>query len=165
MTAVTPAAEFRARLEGEVVTLPPTGRVVRIKAVKPAELLRLGDIPDVLADLVIKFLYGSLTNEEYDAFFSPKEKKEQALQMIDSLRIVCACALINPVISDTPIYEGDEIHIDDLEDVEQRFIFDLAMLGASSLRDFREKQEATLESVVDEQDPGPETVEPDSGEG
>jgi len=154
----TTAAEFHAnRLEGELITLPSTGRTVRMKAVKPAELLHLGEIPDVLAELVIGFLYGNITEEQYKDFFSPAEKKEKAIALIDSLRIVCTCALIEPIIGTLAESGENVITIDDLEDTEQRLIFDLAMLGASSLRDFRQEQEAALAVVANEQDTGTET--------
>lgn len=154
----TTAAEFHAnRLEGELITLPSTGRTVRMKAVKPAELLHLGEIPDVLAELVIGFLYGNITEEQYKDFFSPAEKKEKAIDLIDSLRIVCTCALIEPIIGTLAESGENVITIDDLEDTEQRLIFDLAMLGASSLRDFRQEQEAALAVVANEQDTGTET--------
>ena len=162
---VTSAAEFRAhRLEGEVITLPPTGRKVRMRAVKPAELLALGDIPEPLADLVIKFLYGSLTDGEYKDFFSPKEKREQALDMIASLGIVARCAVIDPHIVASIHEDPDGVELEDLDDSELRYIFDLAMMGAASLRDFRLEQEIALEPVADGEEPEPEAIEPGSGE-
>ncbi len=156
-TATTAATFHANRLEGELITLPSTGRTVRMKAVKPAELLRLGEIPDVLAELVIGFLYGNITEEEYKKFFSPAEKKEKAIDLIDSLRIVCTCALIEPIVGTLAESGENVITIDDLEDTEQRLIFDLAMLGASSLRDFRQEQEAALATVADVQDDRTET--------
>ena len=163
---VTTAAEFRThRLEGEVVTLPPTGRVVRMKAVKPAELLALGDIPEPLAELVIAFLYGNLSEDQYADFFSPKEKREQALDLIKSLEIVATCALLEPSIADSG-YEGpDAIAVDDLEDSELRYIFDLAMMGASHLHEFRLEQEAPVEPVADGQEPIPTTLDPGQRDG
>ncbi len=156
--AATSAADFHNdRVEGEVILLPSTGRYVRIMAVKPAELLRLGEIPDVLAELVIGFLYGNITEDDYKEFFSPADKKEKALDLIESLRIVCTCALLEPTIGEVLNIDENVILIDDLEDSEQRLIFDLAMLGASSLRDFRKEQEATLATVADEQELESET--------
>ncbi len=147
--AVTPAAEFRrARELGEVITLAPTGRVVRMRTVKPAALLRLGTIPDVLANLVIKLLYGQITEAEYHEFFSLAERAEHAVEMADSLRIVCTAALMEPKIVESP-QGDDEISIDDLEDSEQRIIFDLAMLEASALSRFRRRQEELVEPVDD----------------
>ena len=161
MTTATSAAEFREhRLEGELITLPPTGRVVRMKAVKPAELLALGDIPEPLAELVIAFLYGSLSEDQYADFFSPKEKREQALDLIESLRIVATCAMLEPVIASKDYDGPDSISVDDLEDSELRYIFDLAMMGASHLKDFRLEQEAPVELVADEQEPVDDTELP-----
>jgi hypothetical protein len=130
-----------------------------MKAVKPAELLALGDIPEPLADLVISFLYGSLTEEQYEAFFSPKEKIEQAEQLIQSLKIVATCAVIEPEIVEDASADPSCIEVTDLEDSELRYIFDLAMMGASHLREFRLKQEAPMESVADLEGSEPETID------
>lgn len=146
---VTSAAEFRrVREQGEVITLPSTGRKVRMRVVKPSHLLRLGKIPDPLSDLVVKILFGPITTAEYDAFFSLDERKGHALDMVESLRVVCTAALLEPRIVDNP-QADDEIHIDDLEDGEQRQIFDLALLEATGLSRFRERQEATLDTVAE----------------
>ena len=163
---VTSAAEFHEhRLEGEIVTLPPTGRVVRMKAVKPAELLALGDIPEPLADLVIAFLYGSLSEDQYQNFFSPKEKREHAADLIKSLALVATCALLEPKIVEDSKLEMKGIEIDDLEDSELRYIFDLAMMGASHLKDFRLEQEAPVEPVADLEEPIPTTISPGERDG
>lgn len=144
---VTPAAEFRrVRTQGEKITIPSTGRIVRMRTVKPAYLLRLGKIPDPLAELVIRLLYGQLTNEQYQAFFDLQERKEHAVDLAESLRVVCTAALIDPVIVDEP-QAGNEIHIDDLEDGEQRYIFDLALLEATALSRFRQQQAANVDVV------------------
>lgn len=157
--AVTTAADFRtARLEGEVVTLPSTGRKIRMRAVKPAELLALGDIPEPLADLVIAFLYGSLDEEDYKKFFSPAERREQALDLIKSLNIVAQAAVIEPrVVGPGESVGPEEIEAEDLEDSELRWIFDLAMMGAANLRNFRLQQETPVEPVADVEDPASET--------
>lgn len=145
---VTPASEFRrVREQGERITIPSTGRTVRMRVVKTANLLRLGKIPDPLAELVIKTLYGQMTREQYANFFELAERKEHAADMLESLRVVCTAALVHPRIVDVP--EGDdEIHIDDLEDGEQRYIFDLALLEATDLSRFRVQQEERLVAVA-----------------
>lgn len=161
--SVTPAYEFRrVREEGEIITIPSTGRRVRIRTVKPAALLRLGKIPDVLATFVMRSLYGQVTNEEYERFFSMPERMEHAMELAESLRVICTAALIEPRIVEAPQAE-DEIHIDDLEDREQRYLFDLALMEASDLRRFREQQEADLADMA--KSPGAElSAEPAAGD-
>ena len=163
---ITSAAEFHEhRLEGELITLPPTGRVVRMRAVKPAQLLALGEIPEPLADLVIAFLYGSLDEDQYQNFFSPKEKREQAIEMIKSLEIVAECAILEPMIVKDAIANPEGIEVADLEDSELRYIFDLAMMGASHLREFRLQQEAPVEPVDDGKEPVDEAEPISDGDG
>ena len=146
---VTPASEFRrVREQGEKITLRPTGRIVRMRIVKPSHLLKLGKIPDSLSELVMQILYGKITDEQYKQFFELTDRKEHAVEMAESLRVVCTAALLSPRIVDEP-QADDEIHIDDLEDSEQRFIFDLALLEASSLSRFRQRQTANVEPVAE----------------
>lgn len=142
------------REQGEIITIPKTGRVVQLRAVKPAALLRLGKIPDPLSELVIRILYGQLTDEEYERFFNLPERMEQALDMAESLRVVCTAALVYPRIVDEP-QADDEIQIDDLDDAEQRYLFELAFLEASDLTSFRERQTRRLESVAEDEDHTP----------
>jgi len=152
MTGATPASEFRKGREvGEVVTLPSTNRKVRMRTVKMDRLLELGDIPDVLSNLVVESLYGEMTNEKYRQFFTLVERKEHALEMTRALKIVCTAALIEPKIVDDP-QADDDISIDDLEYTERRVIFDLALLEASGLSRFRQRQEEDLESMDNVED-------------
>jgi hypothetical protein len=144
---VTPAFEFRSvRERGEKITIKSTGRIVRMRTVKPAYLLRLGKIPDPLSELVMGILYGKITSAQYEAFFDIAERKENAVELTESLRIVCTAALVEPRIVDDP-QADNEIHIDDLEDREQRYIFDLALLEATDLSRFRRQQETDVEPV------------------
>lgn len=148
-TQETPAAEFRrVREQGERITIRSTGRVVRMRVVKPAALLRLGKIPNPLSELVMSILHGTLKREDWQKFFALPERIEQELEMLESLRVVCTAALVYPHVVDEP-QSDDEIHIDDLEDGEQRFIFDLALMEATALSRFRLQQEAGVEPVGD----------------
>lgn len=143
----TPASEFRrVREQGERITIPSTGRVVRMRVVKPAYLLRLGKIPDPLAELVMGILYGTLKAGDWQKFFALPERREQTIDMLESLRVVCTAALVHPCVVDEPSAD-DEIHIDDLEDGEQRYIFDLALREATGLSRFRAQQESNLDAV------------------
>lgn len=150
--ALTHASEFRRVHEkGEPIKLPPTGRLVQMRTVKPAYLLRQGKIPNPLAEFAMRALYGQLSDEDYKKFFSLGERAENAVDYAESLRIVCTAALIHPRIVDEP-QADDEIHIDHLEDSEQRWIFDLAFLEATGLSRFRQRQEANVEPVLQRQE-------------
>jgi hypothetical protein len=117
-----------------------------MRTVKPSVLLEHGQIPDPLTDLVIKIMYGTITPQQYREFFDVTERRDHAIELAKSLRIVCTAALLDPVIVDDP-QADNEIHIDDLEDGEQRYIFDLALLEATRLSKFRHEQETALEPV------------------
>ena len=144
----THAAEFRrVRLKGEWILMPDGERSVCMRVVRPDHLLRLGNIPEPLAELAISVLYGRLTNEQWAQFFELGERVETALEYAESLRVVCTAALIYPRIVDDPQAE-DEIHIDDLDITERRWIFDLAFLEATRLSSFRRQQETNVQPVA-----------------
>lgn len=145
----TPAAEFRsAREEGALVELRP-GRVVRMRNVTPSRLLRLGSIPDPLSALVVRVLYADspqASNAAINDFFGLAEKVDTAREYVESLRVICTAALLEPRIVDNP-QADDEIAIDDLSDYEQGLIANLAFLEVDALRAFRSQPAADVETL------------------
>jgi hypothetical protein len=158
----TPASAFRqVREKGELITCPTTDRTVIMRTVTPEHLLALGDIPEILADLAIKILYGAISEKEYSEFHEIGERAERALDYAKSLKVVLMAALIYPLIVDNP--ESDaEITFDDLERGEKRWFFDLALIDASRLTLFRMQQEGNVETVGQGQGTAPAT-EPVAG--
>ena len=145
---VTPAAAFRRVRERGVVVRLPSGRRVRMRNVQPSHLLKLGRIPDVLTPLVLKILYGKAQQDDFDNFFTLREQVDEALGVIESMRIVCTAALLEPRIVEEAVGE-DEIQFEDLSDTEKTWIFNLAFLEAEGLSSFRDGQAADV-GLVDE---------------
>lgn len=146
---VTPAAEFRAVRERGVIVPLPSGRVVRMRSVRPDQLLKLGHIPDVLATLALKHMYGKLSDTEFYAFTDVRDAIPDALAVVESLRVVCTAALIEPRIVETP-QADDEIAIDDLTLRDRQHIFDLAFSEVSALASFRDEPDTAVAAVPDE---------------
>ena len=140
----------KLREEGVPVRLPVSGRVVRLRTVRPDQLLRRGKIPDVLTSLVVKMIYGKSTDADFAAFVEPREAAEEALEMMESLRVVCEAGLLEPRMVHDP-QADDEISIDDLEYPDRTYIFRLVFAPVEALARFRVKQKATVEPVADEQ--------------
>lgn len=147
--ALTPVsgAALRAVREQGVLQELPSGIVVRMRPVKPAHLLRLGKIPDVLTPLVLKVLYGQAQQRDFNDFLSLREQRDEALAVVESVRVVCTAALVEPRIVDDP-QADDEIHIDDLDAADQAWIFNLAFLEAKELRSFRRGQAPDVEPMA-----------------
>lgn len=145
----TPETEWqtlRSVREEGVLQRMPSGRVIRMRNVTPDRLLRLGQIPDVLAAVALKGLYGQLRQDDLQEFIASKENVEDAIKMAESLRVVCTAALIYPRIVDEPQAE-DEIHIDDLPVYDRNWIFMLAFQEADALRSFRFEPIADVDDV------------------
>jgi hypothetical protein len=153
----TPAAEFRAMRERGILHKLPSGRIVRLRNVRPDQLLRVGKIPDVLAALALKHLYGKLSDEEFWAFLDPKEAVDDALAVIDSLRVICTAALLEPRIVEPPTGEN-EIGFDDLDLADQRAIYNLAFLESNALIRFRMQPERDVAAVAEQPGDGEPSV-------
>ncbi len=151
---VTSAAEFRSmREQGVLQTIPPAGRVVRLRTVTPDRLLRLGKLPDILTKLVIKMFYEGVSPSEFNKFLEQREIIEEILEQVESLRVVCTAGLLEPRIVDNP-QGADEISIDDLSMAERGWIFRLVLQEAEFLATFRHGQTPDVEAVPDVQNDG-----------
>ena len=134
---ITSAFEWRRnREEGELVQLPYSGKIVRIRTVRPDQLLRLGKIPNPLSALMVDIIYGRMDGEKMDNFVSLGEDVEAAMDMLESLRIVCVAALVAPKIVENPT-KDNEISIDDIELSDRSYIFRLTFVSAEALKNFR----------------------------
>lgn len=125
-----------------------SGRRVLMRNVTPDALLKLGKIPDILTPLVLKMVYEGVETEEITAFWAPRERVDETLEMLESLRVVCTAALIYPRIVDNPQAE-DEIAIEDLSLAERGSIFHLALQPAELLQRFRVQPQTDVEPVPD----------------
>src|SRR6476620_820675 len=134
---VTRGSEWRRnREQGEIIQLPYSGKFVRLRTVRPDMLLKLGKIPNPLTSLMVDIIYGNIDNDRINNFLSLQESAEEAMAMIESLRVVCTAALVEPKIVDNPQAE-DEISIDDIELSDRSYIFRLVFISAEALTTFR----------------------------
>jgi hypothetical protein len=143
---VTSGSEWlKNREEGELVQLPYSGRLVRVRTVRPDMLLRQGKIPNPLATLMVNMIYSK--GGELDAFLNDQENIDAAMEMLESLRVVCTAGLVAPRIVDDPVGD-DEISIDDIELPDRSFIFRLVFVRADALKNFRYKPPTDVEIVA-----------------
>lgn len=133
----TSGAQWRKnREEGELVQLPYSGNIVRIRTVRPDSLLRLGKIPQVLSAFVLDLIYDRGDDNQFENFLTTPEDQAEAIAMLESLRIVCTAGLIYPKIVEDPVAD-DEISIDDMDLGDRSFIFRLVFAPAEALQRFR----------------------------
>lgn len=143
------------REQGELIQLPFCGRFARIRTVRPDALIRLGKIPHVLTTLVLNMIYDRGPEDQFEKFLSDVETKEEAAEMLESLRVVCTASMVSPRIVDNP-QEDDEIAIDDLELGDRSYIFRLAFAPAEALSRFRAEPPSDVAVVANgEGDPQP----------
>lgn len=145
---VTSGTEWRKnREQGELIQLPFCGRFVRLRTVRPDTLVRLGKIPNVLTTLVLNMIYDRGEEDQFEKFLTNVESREEALEMLESLRVVCTASMVSPKIVDNP-QADDEISIDDLDLGDRSYIFRLAFVPAEALSTFRYKPPSDVAVVA-----------------
>jgi hypothetical protein len=125
-------------MKGWAQTLPTTQRNIRLRSVRPADLLRSGECPDILTPLVLRSIYDEVGDPEWREFLDkPIERAEEAIQYADMLTTVCRMGIAD----DTPV--------DSLSDGEKKIIFRFVMGPAEMLVLFRYEAQPNVESVAE----------------
>lgn len=120
-------------LEQELIS----GVKVKMHSVRIEDLLRKGNLPDILTPIVIKTLFED-THKERDAYlFAPRQESEDTLKMIAGVDAVCEAALIDPSV------------VPYLSLSDRMWIFKLAFMPAAVLSTFRFRQEGDVETEGD----------------
>lgn len=137
------------RKNGVDQVLISTERPIRLRAVEPADLLREGDLPDILTPLVVKSVYQDLSSADINAFLEKgPTDKEGALAFLKAIDFVCSKA----------IHPDDPTKVEDLVLSEKRWIFRLVLGPAEHLVLFRYEPDQDVEPV-DEGDEVPQATE------
>lgn len=148
---VTTGAQLRRVREQGIVLTFPSGNNYRVTLPSPGTLLRRGHLPNPLLSFVVDAFYNGVTASKYEAFVAPKERQEDALAMLDSLKTVCQAMFMEPKIVDEP-QADNEISSDDLPIVDQEWALRLLFAPVSEVLPFRGEQEADVERVSQAQD-------------
>lgn len=149
--------QLRQMRETGVVLPFPSGNNYRVRVVGAANMLRRGNLPNVLLSFVTDAIYHGVTAEKIDTFMALQDKEQYAREFLDSLQICCEEVFLEPKIVGKPT-KDDEISIADLHLQDQAWAFDLAFGFARELRPFRSEQEADVVSVPIAEDV-PQTTE------
>lgn len=120
--------------------LPQTlisGIEVRLRPVTPDKLLRLGRIPDTLAPIMLKGLYQDIHSDLDDFVQDKSDDREQTLEMLNAIDVVCEAALLEPDI------------VPYLSLADRMWIFKLAFMPAEVLSTFRLQPERDVAAEAD----------------
>lgn len=147
---------MRAAREKGVELLFPSGNTYRVRRPTAAGMLRRGDLPNPLLAFLVDVFYNGANSGKVDEFLSAQDKRENALGTMESLRVVCEEAFLDPRIVAFPDSDAD-VTIDDVPMEDQVWMFQATFLGVNDLRPFRNESPIAVESV-----PGTENVPPSS---
>ena len=170
MVATNPK-QWKKAISGVELTLP-SGNVCLARRVDLRKLLKAGQIPNSLMDIVNRALKGkSVSMESFaeDIDVDP-QKLNDMLEFMDQVVIDCVLqpkvlpvpmrekkvdGLVQrdddgkPVMEVVPFDERDDetIRIDEVDDDDKAMVFNFSVGGTSDLERFREQQAAGVESV------------------
>lgn len=133
--------ERRAAQEEGIWQTLPGGVKVLMRPVKPDALIRSGKIPDILTPIMLNAIYEPSSvkiNAAVDEFVeTPREQREEILEMLASIDAVCEAALI------------DAEQLPYLTYSERTCIFRLAFLPVEVLSRFRLQPDRDVEVAAD----------------
>lgn len=145
----TPAAQWRKpREEGVNITLL-SGNTATIRPVALDVLVSSGKLPDLLTPIAAQTLWRERDPQDI------ADAADTAKQYADLINAVIPAAFLYPKVVEEPEAD-DEIALDDIEFGDKVQVFNLATAGALTLRKFRERQVANVESGTDGEGDGNE---------
>lgn len=143
----------KSREEGELVPLS-SGNTALLRPVSLDGLVRAGKIPNTLIQLVAEIMFSGGEIKFND--------KEQAVELTTAwaelIELIVPLSMISPRVVDNPTAD-DEISLEDIDEPDKRTIVDLAMLGAGSMRNFRQFKERDVAGLSNGQNVQPAAVE------
>lgn len=151
--ATSGVALRQLREKGVVLTFP-SGNNYRVCLPGAAGMLKRGNLPNPLLSFVVDAFYNGPSQAKWDTFLAAKEKEEDALALLASLKVVCQAMFMEPRIVDEP-QADDESAIEDVPMSDQLWAFRLMFAPVEEVRPFRPQQEAAVASVAVPQDVSP----------
>jgi hypothetical protein len=141
--------------QGAVVPFP-SGNNYRVQRPTAGQLLRRGDLPNPLMAFLLNVFYEGATPQKVDNFLATQERRESAVAVVDSFRIVCEAGFLEPRIVAQP-QTDDEVTIDAIPEQDQAWWFRATFLGVDAFRPFPSQQETGVDSVPEVKDTPPQT--------
>lgn len=151
----TSGKEWRkAREEGFPFRLD-SGRMVRLRPVSLAALIRRGDIPNLLIPVVADMLWRkSRTDDRTAEQMAADDSAEEEKWFFDLSGVIIRDCLVAPRVVDNP-QADDEISLDDISFSDQLAIYRFAKLPAEVLEMFLPQQNGDVATL-----PAGEDIQP-----
>lgn len=172
----TSGKEWRtARTTGTPIQLPHSGHIAIVRPVEPGQLIKQGEVLDILSPLVSTMLFegtdaglAQIQQAVSDASGDDPTALQRAIANLGSLErmcdIVCRAAFLNPRIVDDP-QADDEIALDDLALQDKIHVTNLSLAGAIALERFRYQPAPDVAAVPDGEGDGQPAQRPDDDSG
>lgn len=156
---VSSADEWRSKSAGRPVEVP-SGNVALLRTVGMQAFLKKGIIPNSLRAIALE----AITKKKAPKLDMDELSEEQLLDMIevfDAVTVYCTVAPnVHPVPKDEddepiPVRDRDEIDglwVDEVDDIDKAFIFQLSVGGTKDLESFREEYESRIRDLSGSQD-------------
>lgn len=137
---VTAASDWRKpREEGYIMELP-SGKVVRIRPINMATLLKLGKVPQGLVAVAIKVIMGE------DTELPAPQSLEDVQTYLKYYDAICESCLVYPKVVAQPT-KDDEITLEDISSQDKVWLAGWLNRPAAELQSFCEKQASNVDSV------------------
>lgn len=147
----TSGVALRSLREKGVVLTFPSGNNYRVCLPGADGMLGRGNMPNPLLSFVVDAFYNGPSQAKWDAFLSPKDKEEDALALLASLKVVCEAMFMEPRVVDEPS-APDECSIDDVPMADRIWAFRLLFAPVNEVQPFRSESQTHVASVPEPQD-------------
>jgi len=152
--APTSVAGFKARTK-----LPPTklpsGNYMLLRKTDFRTFMKSGMLPNSLMGVVQKALAKGQEPEEFDmaALVADPEKVNELADMVDNIVIFCAVdPQVHPTPSSDDVRSEDLLYVDEMDEEDKMFIFQLVTGGTSDVEEFRSELVTTLAPLQPRED-------------
>jgi hypothetical protein len=157
LTAPTPVGEWKKAAVGRVIELP-SGKGMRIKGITIQSMMASGIMPNALIKVVKKALDKGAGRPGMDEqmaieMIADPGKVQEMLVFIDKL--TCQVALeprVLPIPKDESDRDPDELYVDEIDEEDKMFIFQVATSGDEDTESFRLEHSTTMDAIRRQQD-------------
>lgn len=141
-------------------TLPPlmempSGNAMRIRKVGLQMLIKTGTVPNSLLGIAQKAAAkgqapgsDAVTDQDMVDILQDQEKVTQIADFMDKVAILCAAEpIVLPIPDDGVERDEDSLYVDDLDEEDKMFIFQVVTGGTTDIEEFRKQLGANVAAV------------------
>lgn len=130
----------------------PSGNWMRIRKVGLQALIRTGVMPNSLISIaekaVAKGKKEELSTEELQGLLGDRKKVEEIGRFMDEVTVLCSMEpKVHPLPEAGVEKDDDKLYVDELEDEDKMFIFQVVTGGTTDVENFRKETGATMDAI------------------